>query len=273
MDQLPPEMQLMVKAVKAAVDKQPGEQLQYCKQYLQLYPRSNYMTYTAGWINFILEQWPQSIEYFEKELNQLEKYDAHDWFWTYFFLGRAYHFEGEHKKEEKIFEAGREYWPDQNLIFDYWQAICAVSRGDSANANAYLSDIKRLTEMQGWPEASQLLWYAGIYAGAESFEQAEQYYRESLSLRPENETVQYEFARFLINNDINVEEGMDMIAPLAEGNPQHAGYLYVYGVGLYKLGRYQEALETLQRSWDLKSYYDHKHYTLIKKIEDLLVSN
>jgi len=70
-----------------------------------------------------------------------------------------------------------------------------------------------------------------------------------------------------------VEEGMDMIAPLAEGNPQHAGYLYVYGVGLYKLGRYQEALETLQRSWDLKSYYDHKHYTLIKKIEDLLVSN
>jgi TolB-like protein len=273
MDQLPPDMQLMVKAVKAAVDKQPAEQLQYCKQYLQQYPRSSYMTYTAGWINFILEQWPQAVDYFEKELNQLEKYNAHDWFWTYFFLGRAYHFEGEHKKEEKIFETGREFWPERNPTFDYWQAICAVSRGDSANANAFLSDLKRITEKQGWPEASQLLWYAGIYAGAESFKQAEHYYRESLSLRPENETVQYEFARFLINNDINVEEGMDMIAPLVEGNPQQAGYLYVYGMGLYKLGKYEEALETLQRSWDLKPYYDHQHYTLIRKIDDLLANS
>jgi tetratricopeptide (TPR) repeat protein len=263
----------MVKAVKAAVDKRPREQLQYCMQYLQQYPRSHYMTYTAGWINFNLEQWPQVIEYFEKNLNLLEKYDAHDWSWTYIFLGRAYHFEGEHKKEERIFETGREFWPEQNLTFDYWQAICAVSRGDSANANAYLSDFKKMTEMQGWPEANQLLWYAGIYAGAESFEQAEHYYRESLSLRPENETVKYEFARFLINNDINVEEGMEMIAPLVERNLQHAGYLYVYGMGLYKQGRYQEAFETLQRSWDLKPYYDHKHYTLIKKIDDLLKSS
>ena len=270
LDQLPPEMQLMVKAVKAAVDKRPLEQLQYCKQYLMQYPRSNYMTYTAGWINFILEQWPQAIEYFEKNLNLLENYDAHDWSWTYIFLGRAYHFEGEHKKEAKIFDTGRKFWPGQNLTFDYWQAICAVSRSDSAGADAYLSDFKKITDMHGWPEANQLLWYAGIYAGAESFEQAEHYYRESLSLRPDNETVQYEFARFLINNDINVEEGMEMITPLVEGNPRHAGYLYVYGVGLYKLGRYQEALETLERSWDLKSYYDHKHYTLIKKIDDLL---
>lgn len=273
LDQLPPDMQLMVKAVKAAVDKRPMEQLQYCKQYLQQYPLSNYMTYTAGWINFILEQWPQAIEYFERNLELLENYDAHDWVWTYIFLGRAYHFEGEHKKEERIFETGREFWPEQNLTFDYWQAICAVSRGDSANANAYLTDFKKITDMQGWPEANQLLWYAGIFAGAESFKQAENYYRESLSLRPDNETVKYEFARFLINNDIDVDEGMEMIAPLVEGNPRHAGYLYVYGVGLYKLGRYQEALEILQRSWDLKSYYDHKHYTLIKKIDDLLANS
>jgi len=65
---------------------------------------------------------------------------------------------------------------------------------------------------------------------------------------------------------------MEMIVPLLEGNPQHAGYLYVYGMGLYKQGRYQEALETLQKSWDLRPYYDHKHITLIRKIDDLLVS-
>jgi TolB-like protein/Tfp pilus assembly protein PilF len=273
MDQLPPEMQLMAKAVKAAVDKSPMEQLEYTKQYLQQYPRSISMTYTAGWINYNLERWPQAIEYFEKSLTMLEKYDDYPWSWTYLFLGRAYHFEGDHLKEEKIFDTGRELWPEQSVTFRYWQAICAISRGDSVSAKFYLSEFKKITEMQGWLEGSQLLWYAGIYASAESFEQAEHYYREALSLRPGNEVVKYEFARFLINNDINVEEGMEMITPLVEGNPQHAGYLYVYGVGLYKLGRYQEALETLQKSWDLKPYYDHKHFILINKIEDLIKSS
>ncbi len=273
LDQLPADMQLMAKAVKAAVDKSPREQLQYCMQYLQQYPRSPYMAYMTGWINFNLEQWPQAVEDFENSLKLLDKYDDHPWSWTYILLGRAYHFVGDHKKEEKIFETGREFWPEQEVTFDYWQAICAVSRGDSANTSAYLSELDKITEMQGWPEANQLLWYAGIYAWAESFKQAESYYREALSLRPDNEIIKHEFARFLINNDIKVEEGMEMIAPLVEGNPQHAGYLYVYGVGLYKQGRYQEALEALQKSWDLKPYYEHKHYTVLKKVEDLLASN
>jgi len=273
LDQLTPEMQLMAKAVKAAVDKNPEEQLQYTRQYLQQYPKSVSMTYSAGWINYNMERWPHAIEYFEKSLTMLEKYDDHPWFWTYLFLGRSYHNDGDHIKEKKIFETGRELFPEQSVTFTYWQAICAVSRGDSVNAKSYLAEFKKLTDMNGWLEANQLLWYAGIYATANSYEQAEHYYREVLSMRPGNEVVKYEFARFLINNDINVEEGMEMITPLVEGNPQHAGYLYVYGMGLYKLGRYQEALETLQRSWDLKPYYDLKHYTLIRKIDDLIKSS
>jgi len=269
-DQLPSDMQILVKAVKAAVDKRPLEQLDYCKQYLLLDPHSIYMTYMSGWIHFNLEQWPQAIEAFEKSLEMLKKLDSHPWSWTYILLGRAYHFEGLHKKEEKTFETGRGFWPDQNSTFDYWQAICAVSQGDSVLANAYMSEIRKMTEMKGWPEANLYLWFAGIYTWAESFEKAEECYRKAMQLRPGSELVTFELAKFLIIHDVQVEEGMSLLAPLVEKYQENAFFIHAYGVGLYKTEKPREASEALNRSWDLRPYYDHKHFSLARKVDDLL---
>ena len=270
MDQLPDNMKILVHAVKAAVDKNPLDQLIYCQQYLDLYPHSVYMTYMAGWIHFNLEQWPQAIEFFEKSLDMLKKLDSHSWSWTYILLGRAYHFEDLHKKEARTFESGRELWPDQNSTFDYWQAICAVSQGDSVRANEYMAEIRKMTEMRGWPEANLFLWYAGIYTWAESYDQAEDYFRKALLLRPGNEIIQYELANFLITHSSKVEEGMDLLAALMEKKPEDAFYLYSYGVALYNTGKYQEAEDALMRAWALRPYYDHKHFGLKNKVNDLL---
>ncbi len=269
-DQLPSNMQILVKAVKASADKKPLKQLEYCRQYLEMDPHSNYMTYMTGWINFNLEQWPEAIDSFEKSLEMLKKLDANPWSWTYILLGGAYHEVGDHKKEDKTFETGRELWPGQSSTFDYWQAICAVSQGDSVGAKGYLSAIKKMTELKGWPEANLYLWYAGIHTRAESYEKAEEYYREALRLRPGNELVTYDVANFLITHDINVEEGMTMLLSLMVMNPDSAPYLYTYGVALYKMGNYKEAENALQKSWDRKPYYDHKHFVLAKKINDEL---
>jgi tetratricopeptide (TPR) repeat protein len=89
-------------------------------------------------------------------------------------------------------------------------------------------------------------------------------------LRPGNELATYDVANFLITHDINVEEGMTMLLSLMVMNPDSAPYLYTYGVGLYKMGNYQEAENALQKAWELKPYYDHKHLVLAKKINDEL---
>ena len=269
-DHVPQDMQILVHAVKASADKNPFEQLEQCRLYLMQYPHSTYMHYMAGWVCFNLEYWQQAIEEFEESLELLKKLDSHPWSWTYILLGRAYQFEGLYKKAEKTYEAGRELWPEQKNTFDYWQAVCVVSQGDSARAKYYLDEIKNLAEKNGWSEANLNLWYAGIYNWAESFEKAEEYYRKAMLLRPGNERLLYEFSEFLISHDINVDEGMELIAPLVEKYPQNALYLFTYGEGLYKMGKYQEAREVLQDSWDLKPYYDDKHLTLIRKIDDLL---
>ncbi|MEA3462551.1 MAG: tetratricopeptide repeat protein [Bacteroidota bacterium] len=269
-DQLPPDMQILVNAVKASVDKKPLDQLNYCRQYLLLDPHSIYMTYMTAWINFNLENWHEAIEDFEKSLNMLKRFDTHPWSWTYILLGRAYHFTGQHKKEEKTFETGREYWPEQSATFAYWQAICAVTLEDSVYAQTFLDEIKAMIEKRGWPEANLNLWYAGVYTWAESWEKAEEYYRKAMSLSPGNEFTMFEVAQFLITNDIHVEEGMEMLAPLVEKYPENAFFLYAYGVGLYKMERPQEAIKALESSWEMRSYYDHKHFTLKKEVYDLL---
>jgi tetratricopeptide (TPR) repeat protein len=185
-------------------------------------------------------------------------------------LGNAYHHTGQHKKEQKIFDVGRERWPRQKSTFDYWQAVCAISRGDSTEANYYLERIREMTEQRGWPEANLYLWYAGVYDWAESFEQAEYYYRKAYSIRSDNQVLLGEFALFLIDRDINLDEGLKYIAPLVEDYPQNATYLYTYGLGLYKKGEYVKARDALQKAWDLRAYYDHKNHTLLHEVVDIL---
>lgn len=272
-DRLPPDMQLKVHVAKSVADKKPLDQLEYARKYLEYHPYSAYMVYLEAWTNFNLERWEESIQGFENNLNLLKKMDDHSWPWTYILLGGAYHEQGSHNKEQKVFEEGQELWPEQKSTFDYWQAICAVSQGDSIKASYHLSEIRKVMEQRGWPEGNILEWYAGVYRKGESFELAEGYYREALSLRPDDDYIIYEFALFLIENDILLEEGMELITPLAEKYPENASFLYTYGLGLYKQGKYQLSLEALAQSWSNNPYYDHKVFRLRNELEEILARN
>jgi tetratricopeptide (TPR) repeat protein len=127
-----------------------------------------------------------------------------------------------------------------------------------------------MTEQNGWPEANLMLWYSGVYQWGESYEKAEEYLRKAMPLRPGNRMIEYELAELLISHDINVNEGMELISQLLEEDPQNVSYLYICGLGLYKMQKYPEAEEVLVRSWELRPYYDHKHFTLLKKVNDLV---
>jgi tetratricopeptide (TPR) repeat protein len=91
-----------------------------------------------------------------------------------------------------------------------------------------------------------------------------------MSLSPGNDWIISDVAEFLITHDIHVEEGMALVEPLLEKYPENALFLYAYGVGLFKLEKYQEAIEVLERSWEMRPYYDHKHFTLKNEIYELL---
>jgi tetratricopeptide (TPR) repeat protein len=272
-DRLPPDMQLMVHTVKAAVDKKPLEQLEYADRYLELHPYSSHMTYMAAWVQYNLEHWQEAIRGFEDNISMMEKLDTKPWPYTYLFLGWALHKTGAHKQEEKIFNEGREIWPGQIPQFAYWQAACAVSRRDQHQADLYLDEIQLNLKQRGWPEAYVWLWFAGVYNKGGSYYKAEEYYRKAIDLRRQDPYIIDEFARFLIESEVNVEEGMEQITPVVAANPDIAAFLYTYALGLYKTGNYKEAEEVLQKSWDLTPYYDHKQFVLMEEVDRILETN
>jgi tetratricopeptide (TPR) repeat protein len=268
-DRLPRDMQLSVLAIKAVVDKEPLDQIKYCKQYIEIHPQSITYIYTIGWTYFNLKEWEKCIPYFEEDIKLFEKIGQQSWAWTYILLGISYHHTGQHKKEHKIFEAGKELWEDQKSDFDYWQAICAVSRGDSTSAAYYLSEIQKAFEQKAWSTANLQLWFAGVYENGGALENAEFFYRKALSLNNNSATTLNNFAHFLLTNDITFEEGITLVRRALEQEPENAVFQTTYGLALYKKGKLEESLEVLEKAWDLKPFYDHEHYMLIKKLEEL----
>ena len=65
-------------------------------------------------------------------------------------------------------------------------------------------------------------------------------------------------AYFLIDKDRNVDEGLDLIEKAYKLGLDEFYYADAKGWGLYKLGRYEEALVLLEKAWSLKPIYDHE---------------
>lgn len=73
-----------------------------------------------------------------------------------------------------------------------------------------------------------------------------------------------------INNDINIIEGIELINRALKLNPGSYNYMDTKGWSLFKVGRYEESLEFLEKSWDLRPLYDHETYLHIQEAKQAL---
>jgi tetratricopeptide (TPR) repeat protein len=76
----------------------------------------------------------------------------------------------------------------------------------------------------------------------------------------------YNQASFLIDNYGKINEGIQLINNAIELSPENYSFYDCKGWGLYRQGRNKEALELLERSWDLKPVYDHKVYLHMEEV-------
>jgi len=67
-------------------------------------------------------------------------------------------------------------------------------------------------------------------------------------------------AWFLIDKDLNINEGLELVDKAIKLFPDDYLYLDTKGWGLYKQGKYEKALEILEKSWNLKPVYNHGIY-------------
>jgi tetratricopeptide (TPR) repeat protein len=82
-------------------------------------------------------------------------------------------------------------------------------------------------------------------------------------------------AYFLIDQDRNINEGLEFVDKALKLSADSYYIIHTQGWGLYKMGKYQEALEILQKSWNLrkeKAVYDHEAYLHLEAAKQAFVT-
>ncbi|MBG0857937.1 MAG: tetratricopeptide repeat protein, partial [Bacteroidales bacterium] len=138
--------------------------------------------------------------------------------------------------------------------------------GKTKEAESSIEKFKSLRKENLKSEADIMTWLGWICSEAGILDNAEEYYRKALSFQPDSVYRKYNLTVFLILKNRSINEGVEILDEIIKSYPQvlqNYGFLDRYGWGSYKQGKYKEALDILQKSWNLrreKAIYNHEAY-------------
>ncbi|MEN8202627.1 MAG: tetratricopeptide repeat protein [Bacteroidota bacterium] len=254
-DALPIRQKLQLDHLYAYHYKTALEEIKICRQILEMDEMSTTYWHFLGEAHYKMKQFREASEYFEKVLEIHTQWGtnfSNPYF--YYWLGDSYHQLGDHKKEREVYETGLGIIADDiNLIRR--QASCALSQGETEKAERYLEKLKSAGAARNWSEAQILARLGYCYWRAGHLAEAEEYCRHAASLEPDNPYMIHSLAWLLIDEDLNIDEGMKLLEKALKAMPDDSDMLDTWGWGLYKQGKYDEALKALRRSWELRSWY------------------
>jgi tetratricopeptide (TPR) repeat protein len=251
-DQVPLKEKININWIHAVYFETPYEQMVYLKQLLDLDNQNPSAYCSLGNSYFELEQYDKAIPEYEKQLEIYKKWGLKPyWIFNYISLGESYRKTGQYKKAMKIYKLAEKDFPDDPSLI-YYQALLYWNVGDTVTASMYtekgVSFLRSVSSSES--NISAVLASAGAELGL--MDRADKYYRKALLLEPESAINLNNLAYFLIDKDRNVNEGIELVDKALKLRPEYYVYMHTKGWGLYKQGKYQEALELLQKSWDLR---------------------
>ena len=240
-----------------------NEDIKCLKQILEIDDQLPVFYFVLGQDYNYISQFDKAIPELEKSMEIYQKWDSKPgWALNYYELGFAYHKTGQYNKEKRLYKKAEQDFPDNPLIIKR-QVILSFAEGDTVAATHYIKKYIAVLKENSSSEADIKNSLAQIYAEAGLLENAEEFYLQALSLEPEDPVIVNTLAYFLIDNDKNINKGLELIDTALKLKPDNYNFLHTKGWGLYKQGRYQEALDMLQRSWDLRmnnAVYDHEAF-------------
>jgi len=257
---LPLSQKLLADWLYASYFETPYEEIKYLKQILELDDQRSLPYYIIGIKYNELHRYDKAIPEFKKALDLYKKWGLKP-VWAYYYseFGAAYHNTEQYKKEKKLYMEAEQDFPDNDLIVRR-QAILLLAEGKDKEAKKYLDKYISIRKENSVSESTITDGVGYIYAAAGILDKAEEYVRQALSLEPENPEFINSFAWLLIDKDINISEGLELADKALIISPNDYLIIDTKGWGLYKQGKYKEALDMLQQAWNLKPVYDHEVY-------------
>jgi tetratricopeptide (TPR) repeat protein/TolB-like protein len=247
----------------------PREEIICLKKLIEVDDNSARAHYILGNCYLDLQQYENAIQEYVKALEIRQRYGLKAiWVYNYTSLGEAYHKTGRYREEKKIYQKADLEFPEDPALL-YREAILSLSAGKTGAANIIIEKYVAIQKARSVPESRILSYLAGIYHEAGISDRAEEYYRKALSLDPDNAARMNGLALILIDTGRDINEALGLIEKALELSPDNYSYLDTKGWGLYKQGKYKEALELLEKSWNLKPVYNHEiflHLEEVKKV-------
>ena len=259
-DKMPLHIRIAVDWTYAQYFETPHEQIKYLKQYLDIDDQGAFQFFLLGGAYSALKQYDKAIPAYEKSLELYENWNCKpSWAPNYTGLGYAYHMTNQFSKEKALYKKAERDFPEDFGVI-YRQAVLALSEGRTKQAEKYISRYISVEQERAVKEPAIMNNLGTIHSDAGLPDKAEYYYRKALSLEPGNPVRMNNLAWFLIDKDRNIDEGLDLISKALEMTPDVNYMLDTKGWGLYKKGKFQEALTLLQKSMDLYPVFDYEVY-------------
>jgi tetratricopeptide (TPR) repeat protein/TolB-like protein len=248
----------------------PKERIKYLNLLLEIDDRSTDYHYLLGNTYYNLYQYDKAIPEYEEALEINYKWGSKPWWvFNYTALGNCYHKTGQYKKEKRIYKKAEKDFPDDPAIYARL-IVLELTKGNPVTANQYIEKYISLLKENSTTKADIARNMADIYSQADIPDKTEEYYRQALSSEPDNPSRMNNLAYFLINTDRNTNEGLEVVNTALKSEPDNYNYLHTKGWGLYKQGKYKEALEILQKSWDLRrklAIYNHEAFLHLEEVK------
>jgi len=259
-DQMPMLQKIYLNWVHAIYFETPYEEIKYLKQFENFDDQNPVTYYFLGNAYYNVYQYRKAIPEFEKALEIYRKWDSKPmWIYNYILPAIACHITWQYKKEKTFYKKAEHDFPGEPLIINR-QAILSFTEKYSISANRYIEEYISVCRNNSIKEGSIMNNIAGIYSEAGILNKAEECYRKALSLEPDKPERLNNLSWFLIDKDINVSEGMELIDKALQLSPDNFLYVDTKGWGFFKQGKPEEAIELLERAWTSRPIYDHEIY-------------
>jgi tetratricopeptide (TPR) repeat protein len=244
--------------------KDPWGSINNRKLVLDYDPNQMVVWFQLGWEYFRIQHYEEAIEAFEKSM-AVNKAWGGKWFWEalYTRLGMAYHKIGNHTRENEIYELALSISPGNASIL-YHQAVCAISQGDSARGEQLISRFRSIFEQQGRSVPFVEDWVGFCYQEAGWYTEAKEHLILSIEYNPPDVHSYWamcDLGRLLIDEGGDPEKALMLIDRTLQAEIDDEELipelLHQKGRALLQLGDHKEAVENLNRAWDLYPTYSH----------------
>jgi TolB-like protein/Tfp pilus assembly protein PilF len=262
-DRFPLKQQILINWLYSLLFENPHEQIKYLVQLQSLDDQMISVYSLLGAEYCMMFDYEKAIPEFEKVIDLYKKWDVKPpWPGVYSAMIFVYYQSGQYKKAEKMQKKDIREFPDDFTVLTQ-QAWLSWRKSDTVMVNQCVEKIKAKFREESYPESIIYGLLGYLFSSGNIPDKAEMFYRKALSLDPENPSMMNDLAYTLIKYDLNITEGNDLSEKVLKAIPAQYAFLHTRGWGLYKEGKYKEALSMLQQSWDLRmrdAVYDHEAF-------------